>query len=360
MVKAAVCRTHGAPLALEEVAVAPPGPDQVRVDIEVCAICHSDITYLKGGWGGPTPAIYGHEAAGVVESVGEGVAAIERGQRVLVGLLRTCGACFHCARGEENLCIGSFPGESPFTGQDGEAIAQGLNTGAFAARTVVHRSQVVPVPADVPLESASLLACGVLTGFGAVTNTASVTPGSSVAVIGVGGVGLSAVQGAASLGCEPLIAIDLIDDKLDHAAELGATDLINASRTDVVGAAREVTAAIGPDYVFVTVGVGAAVDQAKAMVRRGGTVVFVGMPPYGLRTEVEVTDLADNAQTYLGSKMGSGRLGRDVPKLLDLYRAGSLELDRMVSNIYPVEEINDAIAQVERGTVVRNLVRFER
>lgn len=356
--RAAICRSHGAPLSIERIRVALPGPDHVRVDIHVCAICHSDITYIDGGWGGPTPAIYGHEAAGVVESIGKGVTGIVPGDRVIVGLLRSCGECFHCRRGEENLCNGAFPQTSPFTDANGHAVVRGLNTGAFATQTVVHKSQVVPVPDDLPLAPASLLACGVLTGFGAVVNTASVPSGSSVAIIGVGGVGLSALQGAVNAGAGPIVAVDVVPRKLAFARELGATHVFDANQPDQTRAVREATSGVGPDFVFVTVGVRSAIEQALAMVRRGGTVVFVGMPPTGLQTEIEVTNLADGSQTIKGSKMGSARMSRDVPRLIDLYRSGDLELNGLISNVYPLEEINEAIAEVKAGEVVRNLIQF--
>lgn len=356
-VRAAVCIKHGGPLVIEEVEVAAPGPGQVRVDIEVCAICHSDITYIDGGWGGPTPAIYGHEAAGTIESVGDGV-SFEPGQQVIVGLLRSCGDCYHCVRGEENLCVGEFDESSPFVRTDGTPVEIGLRTGAFSSQTVVHESQVVAVPEGVGLEAASLLACGVLTGFGAVTNTASMPPGATAAVIGLGGVGLSAIQGAHLQEASVLIGVDIVDEKLQIAEDFGATVLINSLEVDPVETARSATAGVGPDFVFVTVGIRLAIDQALAMVRTGGTVVFVGMPPSGLATEIEVTNLADASQRLLGSKMGSAVLSRDVPRLIELYQAGVLDLDRMVSNVYAVEEINEAIAEVRTGQVIRNLIRF--
>ena len=258
MTKAAVCRVQGEPLVIEDVAVAQPGPNEVRVDIAVCAICHSDITYAAGGWGGQTPAIYGHEAAGVVESVGVGVVTVVPGQRVVVGLLRSCGSCFHCVRGEENLCIGDFAETTPFSTSDGSSLERGLNTGAFASRTVVHQSQVVAIPDDIPLASACLLACGVVTGFGAVTNTAKMPAGSTAAVIGAGGVGIGAIQGAAHAKATVVTAVDLTDDKLTTARTFGATETINGSVNDVVAVSREITSGIGFDYVFVTVGVGLA------------------------------------------------------------------------------------------------------
>ena len=356
---AAVCRAHGESLVVEAITVAAPGPDEVRVKIEVCAVCHSDITYAAGGWGGNLPAIYGHEAAGVIESVGEYVISVEVGQRVIVGLLRNCGWCYHCLRGEDWLCIGEFTDPTPFANATGEPIIRGLRTGAFASQTVVHHSQVVPMPNDVPLEAACLLACGVLTGFGSVTNTAQMPAGSTAAVIGVGGVGLSAVQGTVHAGASIRIAVDLVDAKLDSALDFGATHTINSKSSDAVADARTITGGIGPDYVFVCAGVKQAIELGIEMVRAGGTVVLVGMPPSGVMLETEATELADASLTIRGSKMGSGGMATDVPHLIDLYRSGTLKVDEMVSNIYPLEQINEAMDEVVSGKVIRNLIRFD-
>ena len=358
--RAAVCRLHGQPLTIEDIEVAAPGPGEVRVDIEVCAICHSDIHYAAGAWGGDTPAIYGHEAAGVIESVGAGVTSVRTGDRVIVGLLRTCGECFHCRRGEDNLCIGEFDDVSPFTDSGGDSIVRGLKTGAMAEQTVVHHSQVVLVPDGVPLSSACLLACGVLTGFGAVTNTASMPAGATAAVIGVGGVGLGAVQGAVHAGASSVIAVDLVDSKLDSARSFGATVTINGSSSDAIEEARAVTGGVGPDYVFVTVGAPAAIDQGLRMVRRGGSLVLVGMPGSGVKTEFETVDFSDDSLRILGSKMGSARMPIDVPYLFGLYEAGSLKLDEMVSNEYALDDINEAIVEVIDGNVIRNVIVFDK
>ena len=354
--RAAVCREHGAPLVVETVVVARPGPAEVRVDIAVCAICHSDISCANGAWGGETPAIYGHEAAGVVESVGEGVESVKPGDRVIVGLLRSCGDCFHCLIGEDNLCIGEFSDVTPFKGPDGEPIVRGLETGAFADQTVVHHSQVVRIPDGLPLGSASLLACGVLTGFGAVSSTAKIPNGSTVAIIGVGGVGLGAVQGAVHEGASKVIAVDILDDKLDIARFFGATDTVNGSHNDAIEEVHRYTENIGPDYVFVTVGVAPAIDQALSMVRRGGAVVLVGMPASGVRTEFETVAFTDASKRIIGSKMGSGRMSVDVPALIDLYEEGGLKLDEMITNTYPLDRINEAIDEVVGGHVIRNVI----
>ncbi|MFQ5784353.1 MAG: alcohol dehydrogenase catalytic domain-containing protein [Alphaproteobacteria bacterium] len=254
--KAAVCREFGKPLAIEDIEIDPPGNGEVKVRLAACAICHSDIHYMEGAWGGTLPAVYGHEAAGVVEETGPGVTLAEPGDRVVVSLLRSCGRCFYCTRGEPHICETRFvlDAENRLHGKGGEAIHQGLRTGAFAEYVVVDESQLVQIPGSVPFDSASLLACGVITGVGAVVNTARVPSGSSVVVIGTGGVGLNSVQGAVLCGAQPIIAIDLSADKLESARAFGATHVVDPTATDPADAVRSLTGGRGADYVFVTVG----------------------------------------------------------------------------------------------------------
>ena len=358
--KAAVCTAFGQPLAIQEVALAPPETGEVRVKLAACAICHSDILYMDGAWGGTLPAIYGHEAAGVVAEVGPAVMDIAPGDHVVVTLIRSCGGCHFCAQGEPVLCETSFPldGQGRLRGADGTALFQGLRTGAFAEEVVVEQSQVVVIPPEVPLDSASLLACGVITGLGAVVNTAKVPAGSNVAVLGTGGVGLNAVQGAALSGAKTIIAIDFADGKLDAAARFGATDGINPSKQDAADAVCALTEGRGVDYAFVTVGAKAAVEQAFGLIRKGGAVVIVGMPADGVMAEFEIVGLANDSQRVIGSKMGSTRLKVDVPRLVELYRQGRLKLDELITGRYPLEEINEAVASVKRGEALRNVIVF--
>ena len=358
--KAAVCREFGAPLVIEDIGIDPPGAGEVGVKLAACAICHSDIHYIEGAWGGSLPVLCGHEAAGVVEEAGPGVTLTKPGDHVVVTLIRSCGRCFYCAQGDETLCEGSFAldRESRLRDAGGNAIRQGIRTGAFAERVVVDQSQVVPVPESLPFDVASLLACGVITGLGAVVNTAKVPPGSSVAVIGTGGVGLNSVQGAALVGAQPIIAIDLSDGKLAAATEFGATHTINAARDDAKEAVRAATSGRGADYVFVTVGSVAAVEQGITLLRRGGTLVIVGMPASGAKASIEALDVADHSWRIIGSNMGSTRLRIDVPKLIEHYEQGRLKLDELITARYPLAEINEAIAAVNRGEALRNVIVF--
>ena len=254
--KAAVCSEFGKPLVIKEIEIDPPHAGEVKVTLSACAICHSDIHYLEGAWGGTLPAVYGHEAAGVVEKVGPGVTTVAPGDHVVVSLLRSCGHCHFCNRDEPYMCEATFAldTESRLRTRGGVPIHQDLRTAAFAEAVVVEQSQVVLIPADISFDSASLLACGVITELGAVTNTAKVEAGSSVIVIGTGGVGLNSVQGALQSGANPIVAVDVSDAKLEAATAFGATHTINSLKQDLWQGVRDITDGYGADYVFITVG----------------------------------------------------------------------------------------------------------
>jgi Zn-dependent alcohol dehydrogenase len=308
--KAAVCCEFGKPLVVEEIEIDAPKAGEVRVKLAACAICHSDIHYMEGAWGGPLPTVFGHEAAGVVEETGPGVTLVEAGDHVVVTLIRSCGACFFCERGEPHHCEGSFAldSESRLHRPSGETLNQGLGTGAFAEYVVVDQSQVAAIPKEVPLDSAALLACGVITGLGSVVNTAKVPAGANVVVIGTGGVGLNSVQGAALSGAERIIALDIADDKLSAAKAFGATHALNSRTEDPRQAVFDLTGGRGADYVFVTVGSAAAMEQGLGLMRDAGTLTVVGMPALGVKMAVEAVNFAYAGQRILGSRMGSTRL----------------------------------------------------
>ena len=358
--KAAVVREFGKPLVIEDVTLEAPEAGEVRVKVAACAICHSDIHYAEGAWGGTPPLILGHEASGVVEETGPGVTSVAVGDPVIVSLIRHCGQCFHCARGEPTQCETKFPLDMAGRLRDrtGAAVGQGIRTGAFAEQTVVHESQCVVIPKDLGFEQASLLACGVITGLGAVTNTAKVPVGSSVVVVGTGGVGLNSIQGARLSGAHPIIAIDLADEKLVAAKTFGATHGLNPVREDVVAGVKTLTGGRGADTVLVTVGSTPAMLQGMELPRRGGTIVMVGMPATGAKLPLEVGDIADAAQTITGSKMGATRPMTDIPKLIELYRDGRLLLDELVTNRYPLDQINEAFESVKKGEALRNVIVF--
>jgi S-(hydroxymethyl)glutathione dehydrogenase / alcohol dehydrogenase len=358
--QAAVCRAFGEPLVIEEVALDEPGAGEVAVDLAACAICHSDIIFADGGWGGALPAVYGHEAAGVVRAAGPGVTKVRPGDHVVVTLVRSCGHCGSCAQGAPVTCEAIFPRDaaSPLRRPSGDRVAQGLRTGAFAEAVVVDASQVVVIPPAIPLDAASLLACGVITGFGAVVNTAGLRPGATAVVIGAGGVGLNAVQGAAIAGARRIIALDLVEVKLEAARRFGATDTVSAGDPDPVAAVRRLTGGRGADYVFVTVGATAAFTQALGMAARSGTIVVVGMPASGVTVAVDPGDIAHHNLRVLGSKMGGAHIEADIPRLVGLYQQGRLKLDELISERYPLARINDAIASARRGQALRNVIVF--
>ncbi len=358
--KAAVCREFGAPLVIEELHLADPGPGEVKVRMVATAICHSDITYAEGGWGGQLPAVYGHEGAGVVAEVGPGVHSVKVGDAVVVTLIRSCGRCHGCTIGMPVTCDATFPldATSPLTDASGASIVHGLRTAAFAEQVVVEESQLVVVPADLGFDVASLLACGVITGFGAVTNTAGVQPGSHVVVFGCGGVGLNSVQGALLSGAQTIVAIDLAESKLQAALKFGATHTLNPLTDDVVARVRELTDGRGADYVFVTVGAKAAFDASYALLAKAGAVVLVGMPANGVMSEIDPGTMAAYSQRILGSKMGGSRISIDIPNLVNLYKQGRLKLDELISGRYALADINEAMESVKRGDALRNVIVF--
>jgi S-(hydroxymethyl)glutathione dehydrogenase / alcohol dehydrogenase len=360
-VRAAVCRAFGTPLRVEDLELDPPEQGQARVRIVACAICHSDIAFVDGAWGGMLPAVYGHEAAGIVEEVAAGVSDISEGDRVVVSLLRSCGRCFFCERGQPHLCAGSFPGdrEGRLRTRDGEVVHRAMHTAAFAEQVVVDQSQLARVPATMSLDVAALLGCGVATGFGAVVERADVAAGASVVVVGVGGVGLNCVQAAAHRGAETIVAVDLAETKRDAARVFGATHALDPAGADLASEVRDLTGGRGADYVFVTVGRGSVAELGLTCVRRGGTVVVVGMPPSGDVIRVVGVDLVNDDVRLLGTKMGSASLAKTVPMLVELYEDGRLKLDELISGRYPLERIDDAIADARSGDALRNVIAFD-
>ena len=359
--KAAVCYEFGQPLVIEEIEIDPPKAGEVKVRMAATAICHSDIHLIRGDWGGEVPIVVGHEGAGIVEQVGAGVTLVREGDHVVVSLLRACGRCRFCTTGAAHLCEGTFAlqNESRLRNQSGQAILQGINTAAFAEYVIVEQSQLVPVPKALPLESVALLACGVITGVGAVVNRAQVTPGSSVAVIGVGGVGLNSIQGARLVGAHPIIAIDVVDSKLKTAADFGATHSVNAAGTDIRATVSEITGGRLADYVFVTVGSVTAAEQAYSLAGKRGTIVFVGIPDWTSKVSIPIGSTIGNEKTITGSLMGTTRLSVDVPWLVALYQSQRLKLDELITARYPLSQINDAITATESGSVLRNVIVFD-
>lgn len=359
--KAAVCYAYDQPLVIEELDIDPPKMGEVKVRVAACAICHSDVHQIRGDWSAALPLVAGHEASGVVEELGPGVSGVKVGDHVVISLLRSCGRCYYCSKGDTHLCEGTFAlqTETRLHNKQGEPIYQSIKTAAFAEYVVVDQSQLVPIPKEIPLDSASLLACGVITGLGAVVNTARVGTGESVAIVGVGGVGLNAIQGAVLSGAQPIIALDLLDHKLQAACDFGATHTINvANETEPAAIVQRLTGGRGVDYAFVTVGSPVAVAQAITLIRRGGTLVLVGIPDDKATHPLLLAQAVWREQRILSSSMGSTRLSVQVPQLVELYQYGRLKLDQLISRRYPLAEINEAIAAMERGEALRNVIVF--
>lgn len=354
--RAAVCTEFGKPFEMQELDLAPPGENQVHVRIMACAICHSDIIYADGGWGGELPMVFGHEAAGEVIAAGPGVEGFAPGDRCVVTLIRHCRSCPCCERGLYGTCE-TFSGDdwTPLS-RGGKRVTQGLRTAAFAEEAVVHHSQLVRIDDALSWEAAALMACGVITGYGAVANTAAMPRGMDVAVIGTGGVGLNCVQAARIGGARRIVAVDLADDRLTAARAFGATETVNGSSEDPIDGVRRLTGGRGADFVFVAVGSEAAINQSFRMAAPGGAVVLVGMPDHRARARFSPVALSSASQRILGSVMGHLDIKREIPELIRLYRQGDLKLDELVSRRFAFDEINAATDATRRGEGLRNIV----
>jgi len=360
-VKAAVCYEFRKPLVVEDLVMRTPHPDEVIVKVAATAICHSDLHDIHGDFGGGLPFVGGHETAGYVEEAGSGVTSVATGDPVVVSLLESCGKCFYCITGRPYFCETkvTYDVRGTLKNQNGDEVIQKARVGGFAEYVLVHESQLVKIPKDFPMDLASLLACGVTTGFGAVVNRAKVPPLSSAVVIGTGGVGLNSVQGAATCGANPIIAVDILDSKLTRAKEFGATHGVNAKETDAVAAVKELTGGRGADYVFVTVGNSVALQQAFAMLARRGTAVMVGLPPASdPPVSLPAAQFALTEKTVTGGFMGSICPQVDIPALIALYKAGRYKLDELIAGRYPLEKINEAIESSAAGEALRNVVVF--
>ncbi len=358
-IQAAVCHHFQEPLQIEAVDLRAPLGREVEVTLGAVAICHSDIAFAEGGWGGTLPAVYGHEAAGVITGCGEAVQGLSVGDRVVVTLIRACGHCAPCASGTPTLCGGATSeAPEPLTTLSGEVLHQGMACGAFAEKVVVDQSQVVAIPESLAFEAAALLACGVITGVGAVVHAAHLRPGQDAVVIGCGGVGLNAIQGAFLAGARRIVAVDQTEEKLEAAREFGATDVVLATEPEPWAQAQQVLGR-GADAVLVTVGSSGVYDQAPAYLAPGGRVVMVGMPQHGDRSQYDPATLSSVSQGMVGSKMGNVVIQRDIPWMVDLYQQGRLKLDELISGRWKLEAINEAIADTKTGKAKRNVILFE-
>jgi S-(hydroxymethyl)glutathione dehydrogenase/alcohol dehydrogenase len=359
--KAAVLHAANQPLTIEEVALTKPGPREVLLRTAFAGLCHSDLHFIEGLYSHPTPCVLGHESAGIVEAVGDAVTYVKPGDHVITCLSVFCGTCSQCVTGHPNLCENTEvklpPGVSRrLSWKGGELVNQFLNLSSFAEQMLVHENSMVKIDPDIPLDRAALVGCGVMTGVGAVFNAAKVEPGATVAVIGCGGVGLSAVNGAALAGAERIIAIDTVASKLEVARELGATDTLNASNADPVKAVRDMTGG-GVHYSFEALGTKTTAEQAFGMLRPGGTATIIGMVPFGVKIELHGYDFLRDRKLQ-GTSMGGNRFRVDMPRLLSLWRQGRLKLDHLISGRIKLDQINEGFAALKSGAPVRQVIDF--
>jgi S-(hydroxymethyl)glutathione dehydrogenase/alcohol dehydrogenase len=358
--KGAVLRAVNEPLTIEDVELAPPGPGRVRVRIAASGVCHSDLSLVDGTMPQPMPAVLGHEGAGIVTEVGPGVETPHVGDHVILSWIAPCRVCEACRRGQPTLCETgmqhAFAG--PYGTANGEPVMPGLGTATFAQETVVPASAAIVIDPAFPLELGALVGCGVVTGVGAVVNTAQVRPGETVAVLGCGGVGLAAIQGARLSGASRIVAVDRVASKLDMARDNGATDVVDASSTDAVAAVRDLTGG-GADHAVEVVGSSATISAAYAMARRGGAVTIVGAGRFDDAVSFGVLGLMVDAKRIQGSVYGATDPARDFPRMVALQQAGQLDLERLVTRRIALDEVNDAFRAMTAGEVARSVIVFE-
>jgi S-(hydroxymethyl)glutathione dehydrogenase / alcohol dehydrogenase len=361
--RAAVLETLPGELIVQDVKIDKPGPGEVLVRTAAAGLCHSDLHFMENLYPHPVPAVLGHESAGVVEAVGDGVTYVSPGDHVITCLSAYCGTCDYCLTGRLFLCnnrtaIERGDGAAPrLSRPNGEHMHQYLRLSSFAEQMLIHEHALVKITKEMPLDRAALIGCGVTTGLGAAFRTADVEAGSTVAVVGCGGIGLNVVQGAKIKGAGRIIAIDLNPTKLEMAQQFGATDVINASNVDAVAAVREMTGG-GVEYSFEAIGSKVAAEQCFQMLRGGGTATIIGMIPVGTKIELHGPDFL-SAKRIQGSLMGSNRFRVDMPRFVDLYLQGRLMLDELVSARISLDQINEGFANMKAGNVARSVIIFD-
>jgi S-(hydroxymethyl)glutathione dehydrogenase/alcohol dehydrogenase len=362
--RAAVLREQPGQLTIENLTIDHPGPGEVLVEVVAAGLCHSDLHFMQGKFRTPLPAVLGHESAGVVSEVGAGVTYVKPGDHVVCCLSLFCGECVPCLSGRPYACAGTgrlarSGGQTPrLTGGDGSKVEQFSHLGGFAEQMLVHERAVVRIADDLPLDRAALVGCAVLTGTGAVFRTARVEPGSSVAVIGAGGIGLAAIQGAQIAGAGMVIAVDISETKLATAKVFGATHTIDASSTDdVVAAVRDLTGG-GVAFSFEAIGTKPTAEQAFRMVVPGGMATIIGMVPNNQPLEIRGMDLLAGRRLQ-GSTMGSNRFRIDIPRLLDMYRDKRLKLDELISSRIDLDAVNDGYDALQAGNLTRSVIVFD-
>ena len=360
--KAAVLNEIPGNLEITDVTVDSPGPREVLIKTAAAGLCHSDLHFMEGKYPYLTPAVLGHESAGVVEAVGRDVSYVKPGDHVITCLSVFCGHCSYCIEGRPSICSNKdvecnrSPDETPRLTIDGAPAFQFLHLSSFAEQMLVHEHAIVKIREDMPLDRAALIGCGVMTGVGAVFRTANVQPGETVAVVGAGGIGLAAIQGARIAGAGRIVAVDMVESKLEIARQMGATDTVNAADGDAVAAVHELTGG-GVHKSFEAVGLKQTAEQCFNMLRNGGAATVIGMIPVGTMVEVHGVDFLFEKKLQ-GSNMGSNQFRTDMPRLVDMYLDGRLMLDEMVSARIQLEDINDGFEAMKSGSVTRSVIEF--
>jgi Zn-dependent alcohol dehydrogenase len=349
---------------VDDIDVAAPGPGEVRVEVSHCGVCHSDLSIVNGTFPSVAPTVLGHEAAGVVGAVGPGVSELKPGDKVVLSPIAACEQCYWCLRGEYGCCVNalavttgmSVDGKTPLS-RNGAPILRGLGVGGFAEQVVTPASGAVRVPDDTPLEIACVIGCAVQTGVGAVINSARVEPGATVLIVGAGGVGIAIAQGARIAGAARVIVSDPVPDRREAARRFGATDVLDPATNDIAARAHELTNGIGVDYAFEAVGSGPLVESCLFAARNGGTTVMVGAAPidHGV-TMMPAVLFMTSERKVIGSFLGSSHSRRDVPRLIDLWRAGQLDLEGMITSRRPLAEINHAFDDLTAARGIRTVI----
>jgi S-(hydroxymethyl)mycothiol dehydrogenase len=355
-VRGVIARAKGQPVELTTIRVPDPGPGEAVVQVQACGVCHTDLHYREGGINDEFPFLLGHEAAGIVESVGAGVTEVVPGDFVVLNWRAVCGECRACRRGRLQYCFNTHNAEQPMTLTDGTPLSPALGIGAFADKTLVAAGQCTKVDPRAEPQVAGLLGCGVMAGIGSAINTGNVGRGDTVAVIGCGGVGAAAVAGARLAGARAIIAIDIDDRKLETARRLGATATVNARENDPVDAVRELTDTFGADVVIDAVGRPETWQQAFYARDLAGTVVLVGVPTPDMRLEMPLLDFFSRGGALKSSWYGDCLPSRDFPMLTDLYLQGRLPLDAFVSETIALDQVEEAFGRMESGDVLRSVV----
>ncbi len=359
--KAAVFHGPKMPLSIEDVELDKPQDREVLIKTVASGVCHSDLHFVDGFYPYPAPAVLGHEAAGIIEEVGKQVTYVKPGDHVICCLSVFCGNCEQCMSGHPNRCSNKAatqrnPQDKPRISQKGKAVNQFLDISSYCEKMLLHENAVVKIREDLPLDRAALIGCGVTTGVGAVLNTARIEPGSTVAVFGAGGVGLAAIQGARIAGARKIIAVDMFEGKLAMARRLGATDTVDASASDPVDEIRKMTGG-GVDYSFEAIGLKKVAEQAFNALKAGGTATVIGMIPVGQKVEIDGYMFLTERKLQ-GSNMGSNRFRIDMPRYIDFYMQGRLNLDDMISQRRKLEDVNDAFRAMKAGEVARTVLMF--